>query len=155
MKNTLYVCVGAPGSGKSTWSKQLVKDNDNVIRLCPDEFRALVGTGEDDMSVSHIAFNITYEETDKILSNGKSVVIDATNMYKKARKKFLKIADKYNCNKVAVVFEMTKENLIERNIQRSMNGGRRVPDDVIDRMLTSYQTPTNDEFNSIVFISKL
>ena len=154
-KHNVYVCVGAPGSGKSTWSKQFVADNPTVVRLCPDEFRAQFGTGEGDQTVSAKAFAATREGMDAALASGKDVLIDATNMHHKGRKEILAIAKKYNANKIAVVFEATRQTLIERNQRRGAEGGRAVPDDVIDRMLSNYQVPTHSDFDEIQFISRV
>ena len=150
-----YILIGAPGSGKSTWGKQFVADNPDVVRLCPDEFRAKFGTGESDQTVSAKAFAATREGMDTALVAGKDVLIDATNMHHKGRKDFLAIAKSHNANKIAVVFEATRETLIERNKKRGLEGGRVVPTDVIVSFLNRYQPPTLEEFDEIKFISKL
>jgi predicted kinase len=150
-----YILVGAPGSGKSTWGKKFVADHPYVVRICPDEFRAKFGTGENDQTVSAKAFAETRKYMDFALSAGLSVIIDATNMHHKGRKDFLSIAKSHNANKIAVVFEATRETLIERNQKRGNEGGRVVPDDVIDRMLGNYQVPTHADFDEVRFITKL
>lgn len=150
-----YILIGAPGSGKSTWGKQFVTDNPGVIRLCPDDFRAKFGWGEGDQSVSPQAFAATRSGMESALSEGKDVMIDATSMHRKARKDFLIIAKKYNATKIAVVFETTREMLIERNRKRGEEGGRVVPNDIIERMLNNYEVPTHADFDEITFINKL
>jgi predicted kinase len=153
--NTLpvYILIGAPGCGKSTHAEKLVKDNPNLVRVCPDDFRALLGTDSGDQSVSWPAFKASYEAMETALSEGKGVVIDATNMYRKARKEWIKIARKYNTTINALVFMPSKEVLLERNKLRGEAGGRNVPESVIDDMLTRYQCPTNDEIDNLEFIS--
>jgi len=42
MNNTLYITVGLPGSGKSTYAKNFIKDK-NVEYLSSDELRAIYG----------------------------------------------------------------------------------------------------------------
>ena len=145
----VWITVGASGSGKTTFVKTLAEMNSQAVRLCPDEFRAKFGWGEGDQSVSHIAFKATYEEMEKALSNGKDVIIDATNMYRKTRKKFLEIAKLHNAQTIALVFEVKKETLLERNKKRGEAGGRNVPEDVIDRMLERYQCPGTDEVDKV------
>lgn len=150
----VYLCVGCPGSGKTTWSKQFISGKPEVVRLCPDEFRAKFGWGEADQSVSSQAFAATRSGMEQALSDGKDVLIDATSMHRKSRKDFIAIADKYKANKIAIVFEATRDTLIERNKLRGESGGRMVPTDVIDRMINNYETPTKSEFNTVIFISK-
>ena len=38
-KNKIIFCVGVPASGKSTWSKDFVRNNENYARLCRDDYR--------------------------------------------------------------------------------------------------------------------
>ena len=149
---TAYLLIGAPGSGKSTWGKNMSQVNPDVVRLCPDEFRAKFGTGEVDQSVSARAFGATRHGMEQALKDGKSVLIDATNMYRKTRKDFLNIAKQYNAQTIAVVFECDRETLIKRNQKRGEEGGRRVPNDVIDNMLGRYQRPDTTEFDKVMFV---
>ena len=147
--------VGAPGSGKSTWGQNYVLTRD-VVRLCPDEFRAKLGWGEADQSVSAAAFVMTKTAMGNAIDAGKSVMIDATNMYRKSRKDFLNIARGRGAQTMAIVFEVSKEVLLDRNQKRGMMGGRNVPEDVIDRMLARYERPVQgDEFDIVQFITKL
>ena len=155
MEQTAYILVGAPGAGKSTWSGAFLAKDPNMVRLCPDEFRAKFGTGEDDQSVSAQAFSATRYGMEAALKEGKSVIIDATFMYRKARKDFIKIAKAYNATTVAVVFEADKATLLERNAKRGASGGRNVPEDVIDRMLGRYERPNELEFDEVRFITRV
>ena len=157
MKPKLIACllVGAPGCGKTTSGKSLCEKNPSFVRICPDEFRAKFGTGEGDQTVSGKAFQASRDAMDEALKNNKNVVIDATNMYRKTRKDFLDIAKKYNAKTVALVFEVEKSVLLNRNINRGNAGGRNVPEDVIQKMLDRYERPTTLEFNEVQFISKL
>lgn len=146
--------VGAPGSGKTTWGKHYAESRD-IVRLCPDEFRAKFGTGEDDQSVSAQAFGATRAAMANLLIAGQSVMIDATNMYRKARKDFVRLAREAGVKTMAVVFELPKNVLLERNKKRGEAGGRNVSEEVIDDMLDRYQRPEEGtEFDAVLFISK-
>lgn len=153
--NKAYLLIGAPGSGKSTWGKELVLKDTNLVRLCPDEFRAKFGKCEDDQSVSTLAFDATRHGMREALKNKKDVLIDATNMYRKTRKQFIQIAKEYDATTIAVIFEATKSLLLERNKTRGNSGGRNVPEFVIDNMLGKYERPDEKEFDTLQFISKI
>lgn len=145
--------VGAPGSGKSTWGKHYVETRDNIVRLCPDEFRAKIGRGEWDQTVSAQAFAMTRSGMENALDAGSSVMIDATNMYKKTRKDFLKIAQARKIKTMAIVFEVDKPVLLDRNQKRGILGGRNVPEHIIDSMLNKYEKPVAGvEFDIVQFI---
>ena len=154
MKNNVYLLVGAPGSGKTTYGKTLA-EKPNTVRVCPDEFRAKFGTGEGDQSVSALAFSATKQGMSDALDAGKDVVVDATNMYKKSRKDFINIARGRGATITAVVFELSREALIERVAKRVSEGGRNVPDDVIDRMIARYERPDELELDKVEFVCKL
>jgi predicted kinase len=147
--------IGAPGSGKTTWGKYYAETR-HYERFCPDEFRAKFGISEDDQTVSGKAFAACRAAMDNAFTLGNSVMIDATNMHRKGRSEFLKIAKKHGAYTMAIVFEATKETLMERNKTRGAGGGRNVPEDVIDRMLSKYERPIEGvEFDSVQYITKL
>jgi len=152
-KQHIIIVTGAPGSGKSTWAKNYESTHNDVIYLSSDEMRAKFGTGEEDQSVSAKAFAYLKDKTNTLLSSGCNVLIDATNMSRKARKDFIDIAKKYpNVERISVVFEVSKQELLKRNKERGMSGGRNVPEWVIDKMIKNYQRPDNSEFDKIIFL---
>ena len=149
----VLILVGSPGSGKSTWSKAIEKANpNNLVRICPDEFRAKLGNGENDQSVSAAAFEATRTAMTDLLDRGFGVIVDATNMYRKTREQFVSIAREKHTLVTAVVFKVNRDTLISRNINRGKEGGRNVPEDVIDKMLAKYQEPCKPEFDEVIFI---
>ena len=151
----VYVCCGAPGSGKSTWAKSLVEGDPRIVRVCPDDNRRIIGKGSHDQTVSYPAFCMAKDQMRKALGEGKCVIFDATNMYRKARKDFVNLARVYGAKVIAEVFECSKAVLIGRNTKRGSEGGRNVPEKVIDDMLARYQRPEVPEFDEVVFVSKL
>lgn len=151
----VYLLIGAPGSGKSTHGRKMYENNINTVRVCPDEFRAILGWGEGDQSVSAKAFEMTRRSLGEYLDKGMDVVVDATNMYRKSRKDFINIARGRGVTIVALIFECDKATLIERNVKRGANGGRNVPEHVIDSMLEKYERPTLDEVDEIVMVGQL
>ena len=150
----VIVLIGAPGCGKSTWGKGYATQWGTAY-VSTDEFRAKFGTGEEDQSVSAKAFAAAGTAIEIALAKGQHVIIDATNMYPARRKQWLDIAKKYKAETQAVVFEVPRETLIQRNIDRQTNGGRNVGEAVIDMMLAKYQRPQPNEFDIVVFISKI
>ena len=153
-KLKVMLLVGCPGSGKSTWSKEFIKDAPLTRRVCPDEFRAKLGWGEGDQSVSHLAFEASHNALRQYLSLGLNVIIDATNMHQKGRREFIKIAREYDAEVIANVFELDKETLLQRVKKRVSEGGRDIPEEVIDSMLTKYQRPGKPEFDQVIFQKK-
>lgn len=141
----LVITVGAPGSGKSTWVENYKLTHPYMTFLSSDFLRGFFGKDENDQSVSAIVFEHMENEVDRLLSEGKDVCIDATNMHRRARKVWINLANKHGAMTTAYVFVVNRDTLIERNQKRGAAGGRNVPVDVIDRMLTNYVEPSKEE----------
>ena len=139
--NTLYITVGLPGSGKSTYAKEFIKGKD-IEYLSSDELRAVYGKGEDDQTVTPIVFGHIKRKVDEFLKDGKNVLVDATSVNRKERSDYINTAKKYGAKVVALIFKMDRQGLIDRNKKRGEQGGRVVPDWVIDKMLAKYEEPS-------------
>lgn len=144
MNNTLYIAVGLPGSGKSTYAKNFIKEKD-IEYLSSDSLRAVYGKGEDDQTVTPQVFGHIKRKVDEYLKGGKNVLVDATSVNRKERSDYINTAKKYGTKVVALVFKMDRQGLIDRNKKRGEQGGRVVPTHIIDRMLSKYEEPSYDE----------
>ena len=144
MNNTLYITVGLPGSGKSTYAKNFIKDKE-IEYLSSDELRAVYGKSEEDQTVTPLVFGHIKRKVDEFLKDGKNVLVDATSVNRKERSDYIKTAKKYGAKVVAIVFKMDRQGLIDRNKKRGEQGGRVVPDWVIDKMLNKFEEPSYDE----------
>jgi predicted kinase len=150
-KPTFRIMVGAPGSGKSTWAKALAEKDPNIVRVCPDDCRRAISGDSNNQAVSYPAFCMAKDQIRKALTEGKSIVFDATNMFRKARKDFINIARENGAKVVAEVFECDKATLLARNAKRGLEGGRNVSEAVIDNFLGKYQRPEKPEFDEVIF----
>ena len=144
MNNTLYITVGLPGSGKSTYVKNFIKDKE-IEYLSSDSLRAVYGKSEEDQTVTPLVFGHIKRKVDEFLKDGKNVLVDATSVNRKERSDYINTAKKYGAKVVAIVFKMDRQGLIERNKKRGDQGGRVVPDWVIDKMLNKFEEPSYDE----------
>ena len=144
MNNTLYITVGLPGSGKSTYVKNFIKDKE-IEYLSSDSLRAVYGKSEEDQTVTPLVFGHIKRKVDEFLKDGKNVLVDATSVNRKERSDYIKTAKKYGAKVVAIVFKMDRQGLIERNKKRGEQGGRVVPDFVIDKMLNKFEEPSYSE----------
>lgn len=149
---TVILTIGSPGSGKSTWGEKFAKDN-GYTYLSSDRNRARVGTGEEDLKASARAFTLLKKEMGEALDRGENVVVDATFMYKKARRDFVNIGRSRGAHLRAVTFEIDRKTILERNAKRAASGGRNVPTFVIDQMLGKYEKPQSPEFDEVTVIN--
>ena len=148
---TLYITVGCPASGKSTYVKNYVDNKQNGMYLSSDELRAKFGSGETDQTCTNQVFSYIKQKISEILQdkNGGYLIIDATSINKKNRREYIELAKKNKSKIVAWVFERNRDILIDRNKNRD----RVVPIWVIDRMISQYEKPSVDEgFDEVIEI---
>ncbi len=75
------------------------------------------------------------------LKEGKSVVVDDTNLTQEIRKSHIDLAKKYNAQVIGI-FMNTSRGLIEQRRQRRAD---QLPLAVINKQLRDLETPTKDE----------
>ena len=144
MKKHLYLMVGVPGSGKSTYAKNILKDGD--IYISRDEIRYSLLTEEDDYFAKENEVIKTFiDNIDKSLVMEEycgDVYADATHLSPKSRAQVLNQLK--NKDKVSVIYLDIPLNIIlERNAQRK--GRALVPENVVRRMYNSITLPTKAE----------
>ena len=150
--STIYIAVGLPGSGKSTYTKNFIKGKD-IEYLSSDELRAVFGKSEEDQTVTPLVFGHIKRKVDEFLKDGKNVLVDATSVNRKERSDYINTAKKYGAKVVAIVFKMDRQGLIDRNKKRGEQGGRVVPDWVIDKMLAKFEEPSyNEGIDVIIYV---
>lgn len=131
----LYVMVGFPGSGKSTFATA----HPEMPVVCLDTIRGELYGDESIQGDGNEVARIAFERIHKLLNEGHDVIYDACNVRPKYRKQLL---EEFNfCNVIAVYVDTPKKICYERNAARS----RVVPKEVIDRMAAALVEPSVDE----------
>lgn len=156
-KTTIYdtaliILVGLPASGKSTYAKEMVKDNPIKAQwISSDNIRI-----EHDYNISNDkVFQKMWERTKAAALGKKYIIYDATNLSAKRRHLLVNQFGHF-CKKnhltytvEAVVFLQPINELYKRNMKRI--GRECVPNYVISRMLRQFQFPAYWEgFNDII-----
>jgi predicted kinase len=123
--NTITILVGVSGSGKTTKSLEMLKQNPKLIRINRDDLRKCVrGTlkGYYSRNINYYEELITYlSDTIAIeaLDNGKDLLIDNTNLSMKYIKDFIGVPG-YDTK--VVLFETPINDCKERVYIRDFNG---------------------------------
>ena len=134
----LYMLIGLPGSGKTTYAKSLVERRGDITHVSSDEIRTkLFGSGGFTKEDQAVVFDEVHKTIIDLLKDGHDVIYDATNLIRKYRVQFLKKLEGIDCRKLAVLFMDTLDNLKSRNMKREDP----VPDGIYDRMIRLFDPP--------------
>lgn len=163
----LIMLIGLPGSGKSTYKTNFLKNFPDFISLSTDDmidkwgeengknyseaFKILTeNKGSDVPSLKNFEKKM-FEDLKYHMEIGNSVIIDRTNMSANGRKKILVLVPS-NYKKTAVVFKVKDEELARRLEKREQETGKHIPAFVLNMMKKNYQEPSSEEFDKIAYI---
>ena len=156
MSNTVYIAVGAPGCGKSSWWERALAegkiDGETSQRVNMDIIRKDITGSVQDQSKNALVAKIADQNLKSALSHRIPVIYwDNTSAQPRYRKNVIKQAKKAGYKCVAIHFDLNLETILERNAGREIV----VPEDVVRRMFNSIKKnpPDMDEgYDNIITI---
>ena len=146
MTNKVYMLIGVPGVGKSTWikSQDWTKDmpvisSDRFI----DEHAERVGKTYNEVfdEYAPIAMRLMDNQARVCHANGVDCIWDQTNTSAKSRKKKLALLPGYEA--IAVMFRAPDAEEHARRL--ASRPGKAIPDKVMKTMMDTLQEPTTEE----------
>ncbi len=111
----IVLLIGASGSGKSSFARKHFKPTEVVSS---DIARGLVSDDENAQDATADAFDLVNYIAGKRLKRRKLVVVDATNVRREDRARFIDLARSYHALAVAIVLDMPETLCQERNKSR-------------------------------------
>jgi F420-dependent oxidoreductase-like protein len=127
----LLVLVGPGASGKSTWAAAHFSP-DTIVSS--DRLRALVGSGDDDISASEDAFALLNTIVERRLGRRVTTVIDSLGLDASKRRAWLETARRCQVPCVAVTFDTPARECRTRNRERD----KPVPASALSAQLRSW-----------------
>jgi len=154
----IYILTGLIGSGKSTWAKRKVQENDNVIIINRDSIRTMIK--------DKYVYHIRYEKCIKVMAEqmvsvaiayGFDVIIDETNLTKEKRAFWIEASDYFINVQLVLVYCTESENNLEYRMREPRNQSEEVWASVLEGMKKSFEEPELSELpnGSIIELIKI
>ena len=151
------ILVGVPGSGKSTWHRNkfgewppTVASTDKIIEEVASSYGMTYDQGF--KGLIQFAEIIMWRQITSCLMRGGDFIIDRTNLTVKARAKFIQKLKLHRYDIQCVVFPTPEPEEWKRRLDS--RPGKTIPQESLDRMVASYQVPTEEEgFSKITFMA--
>lgn len=133
MSRKVIILKGLPASGKSTYAKNLLDSNPGVYkRINKDDLRAMLDNSHWSKGNENFVIKVRDWLIIEGLEDGKSVIVDDTNLHPKHEDKIREIVKQYNQEKESDVrvevklFEVDVEEAIQRDLKRLNSVGEKV-----------------------------
>ena len=148
---TFYILCGLPGSGKSTYTKKLVSENENIICISSDDIRTMLNCWYVfDETLEPLVHDIISDAVDRAIKYNKNIILDETLRTQEIRKQWIDIARFYDYTPKIIYLKTPKEICISRRLQDPKGLDKNIWIDVINNQSISFEEPTNKECELIV-----
>ena len=133
-KGKIILAVGLPGSGKSTYFAKR-----GIHPLSSDTLRQwLLDDSSDQRNNAHVFGALRYLLNLRLKLGLERNYVDATNLTRKERKQYFRMATRYGYEMQAIYFDVPLDVCRKRNRSRSRN----VPEDAMERLAKKLAPPT-------------
>ena len=153
----IYVLIGVPGSGKSTWTEKFLAASTKEFTVVSsdavlDQIAAEKGLKYSDVYKDFIGLATSKAKQifREALASRANIIFDQTNVSKKKRRGILQQTPK-DYVKLAVVFQTEDKEVERRLTERAEKTGKHIPGFVMKDMYSRWESPTRDEgFDRII-----
>lgn len=137
MEIKIIMCKGLPGSGKSTWAKQMSRNNQQYVRVNKDDIREMIGyTRHRENMVLNIRDAIV---TNALLVQKKNIIVDDTNFHPKHETRLRELAGLCHAGFEIKMFDTPLKECIENDLKRAKSVGEKVIRKMHDEFLVTKQ----------------
>lgn len=155
----VYMLIGPPGIGKSTYVKETLLPYGEYTVVSTDDIFEERGK-KIGLSYNEAFIEFDFKEIEKeffirlkiAITERQDIIVDRTNLAFKGRRKVLSLFPEEYI-KIGVLFDFSdREKLDAQLTKRLSETGKYISKKTVDRMLESYKKPTLDEFDQIIKI---
>ena len=142
----VYVLVGVPGSGKSTWVENQLWAEDCVYVSSDyfiDQEAQRQGKTYNEVFKEYVntAISLMLDKVIEARETGSDIIWDQTSVNAKSRKKKFQMLPDYE--HIAVVFDTPPDDELMKRL--SNRPGKSIPKEVVDSMIKTFEMPTEEE----------
>ena len=138
----MYVVIGAPGCGKSTYIQNHLKENELVISRDKIRF-GILNDNDEYFSKEKEVYNEFIKQIDAAIAADATFYVDQTSLNAAARNKLFSRLKKKPDKVIGIYFTTSLDTILQRNAQRT--GRALVPEDAVINMFNSLTKPTLEE----------
>ena len=138
----MYVVIGAPGCGKSTYIQNHLKENELVISRDKIRF-GMLNDNDEYFSKEKEVYNEFIKQINAAIAADVTFYVDQTSLNAAARNKLFSRLKKKPDKVIGIYFTTSLDTILQRNAQRT--GRALVPEDAVVNMFNSLTRPTLDE----------
>lgn len=137
----IIITQGLPASGKSTWAKDMCRQNNDIMRVNKDDIRAMISLPYSSQ-LEKTVIKLRNTLIEEALRTGKSIIVDDTNLNPIHVNDISKIVAYHNSYfndhyQVEVkYFDVSLKEAIRRDSERT--GSAHVGKEVIEKMFNNY-----------------
>lgn len=133
----IYMMVGLPASGKSTYAKGLIDSNNNIKRISKDDLREMFQSGkytpDSELWILFIRDNLIR----LLLEDGYDVVVDDTNLNPKHKTALESLARSFGAEIKPVIIDTSIDECVIRDSKRNKPVGEKVIRDMYEKYLVN------------------
>lgn len=163
----VYLTIGLPGSGKSTWSRKFASENKEVVIVNRDAYRSMIKGGEYTFDFRFEPFikQATNKAIEMALEHGLDVIVDETHIKSARRNEIVEVIRDYEKNYGLITKDFGETEIVymwftedKRNIEYRMRESRGYDvskwAQVINGMKKNFEPPTDEEgYNKLVKVN--
>ena len=131
----ILLLMGLPGSGKTTYAKELVSDG--WVRSSKDDLRSMMDNGKWSKGNEKRVLRLRDQIIRDAVNSGSNVVVDDTNFEDRHRDHISALAEECGADFEVLFIDTPLEECISRNENRA----NKVPLSVINNMYKKYIAP--------------
>jgi predicted kinase len=142
--SNVWICIGIPFSGKSTWRDMFLNDHPDTLVICPDEIRKELCGSINDQTQNSKVFSTAYRRlANAINCEITNIIFDGTNIKGDTRKQIMECDTRGTSLFHYVIFPCDLSTAMARkkgDAYRIAQGERSdVPDHIIEKFFNDFQ----------------